>query len=578
MEEGEIPNGDGQKNGILEEGERTPEWDQERSLSKHRKAKIKKNKKRSRSKEKERDKKNKKKHKKDSNRKEKKEDRKIIYQQQKSRQPLEEQKQEQSIGNQQQQQEGIIIQVDNEENVKELDIEDEEAVFLRRRQMREELFKQLEQEIQVSPEKENNQGFMFDQPQQQIDENKQSYFRMLDQQRNLNNQEEQQQQQTGQPQKKIILDMFDELDDELENDDLNMMVRHNTNASYEADDDKYYRITIGEMIKDYKIINKCGKGVFGNVCKAIKDGQEYAIKFIRAEDIYIRSGERERQILKQLNEADSNNKKHILRLIESFEHRKHLCLVFESLDLNLRDALKVYTKGQGLDLLAIRSYAMQLFVALAHLRKHKIIHADIKPDNILISADTKLLKLCDFGTAFTVDEVTVVEYLVSRYYRAPEIIIGYPYDTNIDVWATACTLYELFTGQFLFSGDNNNDMLKLHLQTMGKFSMKMLRRSALTSKYFDQHLNFKSREIDPITKQVILKPVLLGEKPTRTIGTLLKNKEQGLNAEDQKMLLQFKDLLEKCLQLDPKNRITPEDALYHPFINVAMANSQSKKV
>ncbi|CAD8155731.1 unnamed protein product [Paramecium pentaurelia] len=578
MEEGEIPNGDGQKNGILEEGERTPEWDQERSLSKHRKAKIKKNKKRSRSKEKERDKKNKKKHKKDSNRKEKKEDRKIIYQQQKSRQPLEEQKQEQSIGNQQQQQEGIIIQVDNDENVKELDIEDEEAVFLRRRQMREELFKQLEQEIQVSPDKENNQGFMFDQPQQQIDENKQSYFRMLDQQRNLNNQEEQQQQQTGQPQKKIILDMFDELDDELENDDLNMMVRHNTNASYEADDDKYYRITIGEMIKDYKIINKCGKGVFGNVCKAIKDGQEYAIKFIRAEDIYIRSGERERQILKQLNEADSNNKKHILRLIESFEHRKHLCLVFESLDLNLRDALKVYTKGQGLDLPAIRSYAMQLFVALAHLRKHKIIHADIKPDNILISADTKLLKLCDFGTAFTVDEVTVVEYLVSRYYRAPEIIIGYPYDTNIDVWATACTLYELFTGQFLFSGDNNNDMLKLHLQTMGKFSMKMLRRSALTSKYFDQHLNFKSREIDPITKQVILKPVLLGEKPTRTIGTLLKNKEQGLNAEDQKMLLQFKDLLEKCLQLDPKNRITPEDALYHPFINVAMANSQSKKV
>lgn len=100
---------------------------------------------------------------------------------------------------------------------------------------------------------------------------------------------------------------------------------------------------------------------------------------------------------------------------------------------------------------------------MAHLRKNKIIHADIKPDNILISSDTKLLKLCDFGTAFTVDEVTVVEYLVSRYYRAPEIIIGYPYDTNIDVWATACTLYELFTGQFLFSGDNNNDMLKLHL-------------------------------------------------------------------------------------------------------------------
>lgn len=88
--------------------------------------------------------------------------------------------------------------------------------------------------------------------------------------------------------------MFDELDDDLENDDWNVMVKNNNNASYEVDDDKYYRITIGEMVKDYRIINKCGKGVFGNVCKAIKDNQEYAIKFIRAEDIYIRSGEREK--------------------------------------------------------------------------------------------------------------------------------------------------------------------------------------------------------------------------------------------------------------------------------------------
>jgi len=89
---------------------------------------------------------------------------------------------------------------------------------------------------------------------------------------------------------------------------------------------------------------------------------------------------------------------------------------------------------------------MQLFVALAHLRKHRIIHADIKPDNILISKDTKLLKLCDFGTAFNIEEATIIEYLVSRFYRAPEIILGHPYDCAIDMWSTACTLYELYTG------------------------------------------------------------------------------------------------------------------------------------
>lgn len=104
--------------------------------------------------------------------------------------------------------------------------------------------------------------------------------------------------------------------------------------------------------------------------------------------------------------------------------------------------------------------ATQLFISLAFLRKNKIIHADIKPDNILISYDHKKIKLCDFGTAFGVEECSLVDYLVSRYYRAPEVIIGYPYDTQLDVWSTACTLYEFYTGKFLFTGINNNDMLK----------------------------------------------------------------------------------------------------------------------
>jgi serine/threonine-protein kinase PRP4 len=102
-----------------------------------------------------------------------------------------------------------------------------------------------------------------------------------------------------------------------------------------------------------------------------------------------------------------------------------------------------------------------LFVALSHLRKNKIIHADIKPDNILISKDTKLLKLCDFGTAFTIDEATMIEYLVSRFYRSPEIIIGYPYDTSVDMWSAGCTLFELYTGEFLFPGNSNNEMVSL---------------------------------------------------------------------------------------------------------------------
>jgi serine/threonine-protein kinase PRP4 len=70
--------------------------------------------------------------------------------------------------------------------------------------------------------------------------------------------------------------------------------------------------------------------------------------------------------------------------------------------------------------------------------------------------DTKTVKICDFGTAFSEEEAMLVEYLVSRFYRAPEIVLGYPYDCSIDVWSVACTLYELFTSKFLFEGRNNN--------------------------------------------------------------------------------------------------------------------------
>jgi serine/threonine-protein kinase PRP4 len=78
-----------------------------------------------------------------------------------------------------------------------------------------------------------------------------------------------------------------------------------------------------------------------------------------------------------------------------------------------------------------------------------------------VKNNNKTVKICDFGTAFKIEEYTPIELLASRYYRAPEVIIGYYYDTSIDVWAIACTLFELYTGKFLFPGKDNNEMLKL---------------------------------------------------------------------------------------------------------------------
>lgn len=89
--------------------------------------------------------------------------------------------------------------------------------------------------------------------------------------------------------------------------------------------------------------------------------------------------------------------------------------------MNLRDVLKKFGKDVGLNIKAVRTYAQQLLIALSLLGKCGILHADIKPDNILVSKSKNILKLCDLGSALEANDTEITPYLVSRFYRAPEI-------------------------------------------------------------------------------------------------------------------------------------------------------------
>jgi serine/threonine-protein kinase PRP4 len=89
--------------------------------------------------------------------------------------------------------------------------------------------------------------------------------------------------------------------------------------------------------------------------------------------------------------------------------------------MNLREVLKKFGKDVGLNIRAVRVYAQQLFLALSLLKQCDILHADIKPDNILVNESKNVLKLCDLGSASDVSESEITPYLVSRFYRAPEI-------------------------------------------------------------------------------------------------------------------------------------------------------------
>ncbi len=95
---------------------------------------------------------------------------------------------------------------------------------------------------------------------------------------------------------------------------------------------------------------------------------------------------KEIEILQKLNEADPEDRKHMIRLERHFEHKGHLCMVFENLSINLREVLKKFGRDVGINLRAVRAYAQQMFLGLSLMRKCNILHADLKPDNILVSA------------------------------------------------------------------------------------------------------------------------------------------------------------------------------------------------
>ncbi|CAK9205436.1 unnamed protein product, partial [Sphagnum troendelagicum] len=331
-----------------------------------------------------------------------------------------------------------------------------------------------------------------------------------------------------------------------------------------------YSFRIGEILDGrYEILSSHGSGVFSTVVRARDmkagrgDPEVVAIKIIRNNETMYRTGQQESVILRNLSGADPNNRRHCVQLFSTFEYRNHLCLVFESLHMNLREILKTFGRNIGIRLTAVQAYAKQLFIALKHLRNCGVLHCDIKPDNMLVNDAKNVLKLCDFGSAMFAGENEITPYLVSRFYRAPEIILGLPYDHALDVWSVGCCLYELYSGKMLFPGHTNNDMLRLHMELKGPFSKKKLKKAVFVDEHFDQDYNFCAVEEDPVTKKIV-KRIMVNIKP-KDMGLLFASSRTC--DEDPKTVAQFKDLLEKMFILDPDKRMTVSQALNHPFIS-----------
>jgi len=251
------------------------------------------------------------------------------------------------------------------------------------------------------------------------------------------------------------------------------------------------------------------------------------------------------KLLQYIKDRDPQDQANIVHMSEYFYFRNHLCIAFETLSINLYELVK--NNGyQGLSLGLIRRFAVQMLTSLHALKKLRIIHCDLKPENILLRQPNKSgIKIIDFGSSCFEDE-RVYTYIQSRFYRSPEVILGLPYDTAIDMWSFGCILAELHTGYPLFPGENEMEQLGCIMEIFGKPPTDLVDISNRKKMFFDSQ---GAPRIVPNSR---------GKKRRPNTKDLAK----ALSCNDKN----FVSFIKGCLRWDPRTRFTPEDAIQHPWV------------
>ncbi|XP_045564028.1 homeodomain-interacting protein kinase 3 isoform X6 [Salmo salar] len=306
------------------------------------------------------------------------------------------------------------------------------------------------------------------------------------------------------------------------------------------------------MKNTYEVLDFLGRGTFGQVVKCWKrgTGEVVAVKILKNHPSYARQGQIEVGILARLSgeNADEHN---LVRAFECFQHRSHTCLVFEMLEQNLYDFLK-QNKFSPLPLKVIRPVLQQVATALRKLKTMGLIHADLKPENIMLVDPVRQpyrVKVIDFGSASHVSKAVCSTYLQSRYYRAPEIILGLPFCEAIDMWSLGCVIAELFLGWPLYPGAQEYDQIRYISQTQGLPGEHLLNVGTKTARFF-------CRESDSPYSAWRLK-----------VNLLMNLEGSDLLAEkvDRR---EFVGLLKRMLWIDAEKRIAPVEALSHSFMSM----------
>ncbi|CAJ0648094.1 16542_t:CDS:10 [Entrophospora sp. SA101] len=265
-------------------------------------------------------------------------------------------------------------------------------------------------------------------------------------------------------------------------------------CNYGFDDERGdYKVVMGDhLCFRFEIVDTLGKGSFGQVLKCLdhKTGEYIAVKIIR-------------------------NKKrfHCQALVE----------------VNILENLTRWkTNFQGFSLGLIKRFCVQLLNSLSLLQRHRIVHCDLKPENVLLKHPTKSsIKVIDFGSS-CFDNEKVYTYIQSRFYRSPEVILGMTYNMAIDMWSLGCILAELYT-------ENEQEQLACIMEVQGVPSLYLIEKSTRKKLFFDVNGNPR--------------PVINSKGKRRKPSS--KSLGQALKCSDEVFL----DFISRCLQWDPEKRL-----------------------
>ncbi|KAI8070479.1 kinase-like domain-containing protein [Gongronella butleri] len=330
----------------------------------------------------------------------------------------------------------------------------------------------------------------------------------------------------------------------------------------------------------YLVLEMLGSGTFGQVakCRDITNGKKVAVKVIKNKPAYLKQSKIEVEILKLLNEEyDKDDNHHILRLKEHFKYKHHLCLVFELMSVNLYHLMKQNSfKGLSLDL--VRSFTTQILDALIVLKKAGVMHCDLKPENILLTGtNASDIKVIDFGSACH-ESRQLYTYIQSRFYRSPEVLLGTStISTAIDMWSFGCIVAELFLGLPLFPGSSEYDQLSRIIATLGLPPNEMIEDGKNSKRYFNETIDDQGRTVYSFKpKEQYCDEQDRVEKPSKKYfsTTFLPSLIMDRPINDKSLAVheeisirkQMLDFLKRVLVLDPTRRLTPSEAMKHPFV------------